>query len=205
LVSTGERYFMASILEGKHDTIDSDTLLLIKRAAGGDSESFGRLYDIYLEPIYRYVYHHVGESKTAEDIVQDVFIKAWKAIRSCRGKETTFKAWLYRIAHNHTIDYFRCHRDESRIDSYNVVDESSSPDASLDKVEEDLEVSRVFAEMEALPESQRQVVILKFIEGLGNGEVSRIMGKSQGAIRVLQVRALAGLRKRMLAYGRKDD
>ena len=196
---------MASILEGKHGAIDSNTLLLIKRAAGGDSESFGRLYDIFLEPIYRYIYHHVGESKTAEDIAQEVFIKAWKAIKSCRGKETTFKAWLYRIAHNHTVDYLRCRRNESRIDDQNVVGELDSLDTSLNEIEEDREVSRVLSEMASLPDSQRQVVVLKFIEGLDNREVSRIMGKSQGAIRVLQVRALAGLRKRMLMYGRKDE
>jgi RNA polymerase sigma-70 factor (ECF subfamily) len=196
---------MSSIPEGKSGAVDTNTLLLIKRAAGGDSESFGRLYDIYLEPIYRYVYHHVGETNTAEDIAQEVFIKAWKAIKSCRGKETTFKAWLYRIAHNHTIDYFKCRREESRIDSQNLADKSDSLDTSLDEIEEDSEISRVLSEMTSLPDSQRQVVVLKFIEGLGNREVSRIMGKSQGAIRVLQVRALAGLRKRMLMYGRKDE
>jgi RNA polymerase sigma-70 factor (ECF subfamily) len=196
---------MASILEEKRGTIDADTLPLIKRAAGGDSESFGKLYDIYLEPIYRYVYHHVGESKTAEDIAQEVFIKAWKAIKSCRGKETTFKAWLYRIAHNHTIDYLRCHRDESRIDDQNVVGKSGFPDTGLDKIEEEREIDRVLSEMTSLPDSQRQVVILKFIEGLDNREVSRIMGKSQGAIRVLQVRALAGLRKRIFTHGRKNE
>jgi RNA polymerase sigma-70 factor (ECF subfamily) len=196
---------MASILEEKRGTIDADTLPLIKRAAGGDSESFGKLYDIYLEPIYRYVYHHVGESKTAEDIAQEVFIKAWKAIKSCRGKETTFKAWLYRIAHNHTIDYLRCHRDESRIDDQNVVGKSGFPDTGLDKIEEEREIDRVLSEMTSLPDSQRQVVILKFIEGLDNREVSRIMGKSQGAIRVLQVRALAGLRKRIFTHGRRNE
>jgi RNA polymerase sigma-70 factor (ECF subfamily) len=196
---------MASALEGKHGAIDANTLLLIKRAAGGDSESFGRLYDIYLEPIYRYVYHHVGESKTAEDIAQEVFIKAWKAIKSCRGKEKTFKSWLYRIAHNHTVDYFRCRRNEPRIDDQNVAENLDSPDASLDETEEEYEIERVLSEMTSLPDSQRQVVILKFLEGLDNREVSRIMGKSQGAIRVLQVRALAGLRERMLTYGRKDE
>jgi RNA polymerase sigma-70 factor (ECF subfamily) len=195
---------MASTPEGKCGAIDASTLLLIKRAAGGDTESFGRLYDIYLEPIYRYVYHHVGESKTAEDIAQEVFIKAWKAIKSCRGKEKTFKTWLYRIAHNHTVDYFRCRRGESRIDDQNVVSQLDSPGTSLDEIDKEREISRVLSEMASLPDSQKQVVVLKFIEGLDNREVSRIMGKSQGAIRVLQVRALAGLRKRMLTYGRND-
>ena len=194
---------MASIPKGKRGDDSSNTLLLIKRAAGGDSESFGKLYDVYLEPIYRYVYHHVGESKTAEDITQEVFIKAWKAIKSCRGKETTFKAWLYRIAHNHIIDYFRSSRDKLSIDNHDLAEQTDS----MDSMEEtgDHEVSRVFSEMTYLPDSQRQVVVLKFIEGMDNREVSRIMGKSEGAIRVLQVRALAGLKKRMLLYGRKDE
>jgi RNA polymerase sigma-70 factor (ECF subfamily) len=196
---------MASIPEGKRGAVDANTFLLIKRAAGGDSEAFGKLYDIFLEPIYRYIYHHIGETKTAEDIAQEVFIKAWKAIKSCRGKEKTFKAWLYRIAHNHTVDYFKCHRDESRIDDQNVADKLDSPEISLEETEKEYEVNRVLSEMTSLPDSQRQVVVLKFLEGLDNREVSRIMGKSQGAVRVLQVRALAGLRERMLMYGRKDE
>ena len=73
--------------------------LLVKKAAEGDTGSFGKLYDIYLESIYRYVYHQVGDNKMAEDITQEVFIKAWKVIKSCKGKEATFKAWLYQICH----------------------------------------------------------------------------------------------------------
>jgi RNA polymerase sigma-70 factor (ECF subfamily) len=196
---------MTPVPEANSGTDDANTLLSIKRAAAGDSESFGELYDIYLEPIYRYVYHHVRESKTAEDITQEVFIKAWKAIKSCRGKEKTFKSWLYRIAHNHTIDYFRCRKYESSIDGQDFMEESEPLDASLDETGEDNEASRVLSEVASLPDSQRQLVILKFIEGLDNREVSRIMGKSLGAIRVLQVRALAGLRKRMLTYGLNDE
>ncbi|MFC1982946.1 RNA polymerase sigma factor [Chloroflexota bacterium] len=176
-------------------------MLLVQRAARGDSEAFGELYDVYLEPIYRYVYHQLKERMTAEDITEEVFVKAWKSIKSCRGREKTFKAWLYRIAHNQVVDYYRSHNRETRIYAQSVVDESDP----VRNVEEASESKRLFAEISSLPRNQKRVVILRFIEGLEHEEVSKIMGKSQGAIRVLQVRALATLRKRFLTNGLKNE
>ena len=180
---------------------ETATMLLVKRAAGGDSEAFGELYDVYLEPIYRYVYHQLKERMTAEDITEEVFVKAWKSIKSCRGKEKTFKAWLYRIAHNQVVDYYRYQKREAKIATPDVIDEADH----VQRIEEASESKRLFAEISSLPRNQKQVVILRFIEGLEHEEVSKIMGKSQGAIRVLQVRALAKLRKRLLTDGLKNE
>ncbi|MFC2045064.1 RNA polymerase sigma factor [Chloroflexota bacterium] len=193
--------------EGNRGVDSLNISLLVKKATEGDSESFGKLYDTYLEPIYRYVYHQVRDNEMAEDITQEVFIKAWKVIKSCRGRESTFKAWLYRIAHNHTVDCFRRQKHESRIDidNHDFGEEKRSLDATLDEIAEGDEASRALSELVFLPDNQRQVVILKFIEGLDNQEISKVMGKSQGAIRVLQFRALAELRKRMLDCGFKDE
>lgn len=197
---------MAPAPEGNRD-VDSGIALLVKEAAEGDTESFGKLYDAYLEPIYRYVYHQVGDNKMAEDITQEVFIKAWKVIKSCRGREATFKAWLYRIAHNHTVDCLRRQKHEIRIDLDNrdFKEEKQSLDDTLDEIAAGDAASQALSEIGSLPDNQRQVVILKFIEGMDNQEISKVMGKSQGAIRVLQFRALAELRQRMLARRGKDE
>ena len=166
---------------------------LVKRAIGGDFRAFGDLYGVYLDRIYRYVFYQVKDKMTAEDITEEVFIKAWKAIRSCEGKEQTFSAWLYRIAHNQVIDVFRNQQKERTVEIESVAD--------IHDTRKDIETGLAHRELldniADLPSNQKQVIILKFIEGLDNREIEQIMGKSQGAIRVLQMRALAELRGKL--------
>jgi RNA polymerase sigma-70 factor (ECF subfamily) len=165
---------------------------LVKTAAGGDFQAFGSLYSIYLDRIYRYVYYQVKDKMTAEDITEEVFVKAWKVIRSCRGKEDTFQAWLYRIAHNHLAD---CLRENGRVTSLEggAVD---FPDP-CERIESSVEYQELLKTITGLPETQRQVVILKFIEGMDNREIGRVMGKSEGAVRIAQMRALEALRDKL--------
>ena len=180
---------------GSADEVVTDDQLtvirLVERAAEGDVEAYGELYSIYLNRIYRYVFHQVRDKMIAEDITEEVFVKAWKAIDSCRGREKTFLPWLYRIAQNHVIDNLRRSKKQTSIEM-ETVGELGSPQL---EVEGDLERQELLGVIARLPQNQRQVIILKFIEGLDNPEIASIMGKSQGAIRVLQTRALARLRK----------
>ena len=171
----------------------SEVVRLIKRAAGGNFEAFGELYNIYLERIYRYVFYQVRDKMTAEDLTEEVFLKAWKSIDTCRGKEQTFSSWLYRIAHNHVIDNLRSQRKYLSTDM-EALAEVSSPELGEEGKLERQEMLEVISD---LPQNQKQVIILKFIEGFDNREIGQIMGKSQGAIRVLQMRALATLRQRL--------
>jgi len=166
---------------------------LVKRAVGGDFAAFGELYGIYLDRIYRYVFYQVKDKMTAEDITEEVFIKAWKAINSCKGREQTFSPWLYRIAHNHVIDIFRSQPRERTIEMETVA-ELSHPEV---EVETELDHQELLDGIACLPPNQRQVITLKFIEELDNHEIGQIMGKNQGAIRVLQMRALAKLREKL--------
>jgi RNA polymerase sigma-70 factor (ECF subfamily) len=162
---------------------------LVKEAVKGNFEAFGQLYRLLVKQIYQYVFYQVGDRMTAEDITADVFLKALERIDSCEGKESTFQAWLYRIAHNCVVDYFRRRRRHLSLEN-DIGDLKQEPDQSLER----RELLRVTAE---LPRNQRQVIILKFIAGLGNAEIGNIMGKSEGAIRILQMRALALLRKKL--------
>ena len=171
----------------------SGVVRLVEKAASGNFEAFGKLYHIYVERIYRYVFYQVKDKMLAEDITADVFVKALKAINSCRGKESTFSAWLYRIAHNSIIDNFRRAKRTMTIEietARNLSSPKQEAEINLDRQE----LLEVIAD---LPPNQRQVIILKFIEGMDNGEIGRIMGKSQVAIRILQMRALAALRERL--------
>ena len=171
----------------------SEIVRLVERAAGGDFEAFGELYSIYLDKIYRYVFYQVKDEMTAEDITEEVFVKAWKAIGSCKGKSKTFSSWLYRIAHNHLINTLRSMQKCVSMEKENIVDVSDPKQ----EIETGLEHQELLKVMTCLPQNQKQVIILKFMEGLGNREIGKTMGKSEGAIRVLQMRALTALRQKL--------
>ena len=173
---------------------------LVKRAIRDDFAAFGDLYGVYLDRIYRYVFYQVKDKMTAEDVTEEVFLKAWKAIKSCRGKERTFSSWLYRIAHNNVIDIFRGQQKRWTVDMETVA-ELNQPAV---EIETELDHQEILNSLTDLPPNQRQVIILKFIEGLDNLEIERIIGKSQGAIRVLQTRALAKLREK-LSSGHENE
>jgi len=166
---------------------------LVKKAAGGDFGAFGEIYNIFLERIYRYVFYQVRDRMTAEDLTEEIFLKAWGAIGSCKGKERTFSSWLYRIAHNQVIDNLRSQRRYLSVD-VEALAEVNSPEPEEGRKIEQQEMLDAISE---LPQNQKQVIILKFIEGLGNREIEQVTGKKQGAIRVLQMRALATLRQRL--------
>ena len=168
---------------------------LVRRATGGDVDAFGDLYSIYLGSIYRYVFYHVRDKMIAEDITQEVFVKAWKAIGSCKGKERTFSPWLYRIAHNQVIDVFRSAPKHTTID---MPAESLLQTSDVEKeTEVRSEWEQALEAISRLPEKQKHVIILKFIEGMDNREIEKITDINQTAIRVLQMRALNTLRQQL--------
>ena len=189
--NTGEEKGQATTQAVTND--QSRIIRLVERASSGDIEAFGNLYTIYVEQIYRYVFYQVKDKMTAEDITEEVFIKAWRAIDSCKGRGETFSSWLYRIAHNYTIDVLRSR--QKRLARETEV----TADVSYSKQEAEVRLKRqeLLEAVARLPQNQKQVIILKFIEGLDNQEIGQVMNKNQGAIRVLQMRALATLRQRL--------
>lgn len=162
---------------------------LVKRAIRRDAEAFGQLYDLYLDRIYRYIYYRVGDQAQAEDLTEEVFLKAWEAIGKYRWQGIPFGAWLFRLAHNRVIDHFRAQRPRAPLDE--------GLPAAVD-VEEVVEsraaAAQVREALRLLTEEQQQVLILKLIEGLDNREIAAITGKNEGAIRALQFRGLRALR-----------
>jgi RNA polymerase sigma factor (sigma-70 family) len=168
-----------------------ETENLVTQAISGDVEAFGELYTNHVTKIYRYVYYNVHDKEHAEDITQEVFLKAWKAIGSCRGKEKTFSSWLYRIAHNLIVDKLR----KSQKQSSREAELPESIRDTSDRMEISLEQRDLLKVIDVLSPNQRQVIVMKFIEEMDNREIAETMGKSTGAIRILQMRALETLRK----------
>lgn len=176
------------------DAVTHDEVrILVERAAAGNVEAFGELYSIHLDRIYRYVFYQVHNRETAEDLTEEVFIKAWRKIGKYRWEGHPFSAWLYRIAHNHVVDYFRTNRRHEPLD-VDIPADGDQPEREMEQKQIQQMLSRALA---ALPQQQKQIIVLKFIEGSSNRTIEQVMGKSQGAIRVMQMRALAALRRRL--------
>lgn len=166
---------------------------LIQRASQRDPDAFGELYALYLDRIFKYVFYKVGNTTEAEDLTEHVFLKAWEAIDKYNPRGYPFSAWLYRIAHNTVIDYYRGERKSVPLDDQvTLADKGLGPE---EMVERKQEVERLRRALAQLPDEQRQVIILRFIQGRSHAEVAAIMGKGEGACRVLQCRALKALQR----------
>jgi len=166
--------------------------LLVDKAIGGDAEAFGSLYDIFIDRIYRHVYYRVSNKDDAEDIAQQVFIRAWKAIKKYRRTSKPFLAWLLRICHNLVVDFYRSKKCAIYIDDeFDLPGSEESPER-LAESEYDQKLLRGI--ILKLPDEQQQVIIMKFIEGFSYTEISSSLQKSEGAVRVIQHRALKKMR-----------
>lgn len=166
--------------------------LLIKASQNGDSESFAKIYDVFIEPIYKYIYFKVP-AQEAEDLTETVFLKAWQNVRKYRPGKHSFKAWIFRIAHNTVIDFYRTQKEHLELDD-KIEDEKSVSDPKR-ITKQVLLKERLHGALKNIPDKQKEVIVLKYINGHDNSEISKIMGKSEGAVRVLQNRALKSLRK----------
>lgn len=162
------------------------------KAASGDPDAFAQLYNAYVDPIYRFIFFKVSDRETAEDLTSQVFLKAWQGIGKFRQRELYFKGWLYQIARNTVIDHYRAQQKVEPLDK--VAATMPDPQANVKRlVDRRLTHDWLWSKLDYLTDEQREVIVLKFIEGLSTREVAEIMDKRQGAIRALQMRALQTL------------
>jgi RNA polymerase sigma-70 factor (ECF subfamily) len=168
---------------------------LVLLAKGGDAEAFGHLYEAYLDRIYRYIYFRVTDEQTAEDLISQVFTKAWENLDRYQPNGRPFIAWLYTIAHNTVIDHYRTRRDTVPIE--NTISLASDAPSPHEQVELHFDADNLRAALQTLTPEQQQVVVLKFIAGMTTDEIAGQLHKSAGAIRALQMRALQALARLM--------
>jgi RNA polymerase sigma-70 factor (ECF subfamily) len=169
--------------------------LLIDGAINGDADDFGRLYDLHVERVYRHIYYRVGNTSDAEDLTQQVFLKAWKAVRKYKKTATPFLAWLMRISHNLVVDFYRSKKDTAFLDDELVIEDRTPGPEQL--AEENFDQQQIRKVILQLPEYQQQVVLMSFIEGFSYSEIAAAMGKKEGNIRVIVHRALKRMRQIM--------
>ena len=178
--------------EDRKTEATTDIDLLINGAVSGNADDFGRLYDLYMERVYRHIYYRVGNTRDAEDLTQQVFLRAWNAIGRYKKTATPFLAWLIRISHNLVIDFYRSKKDMAYLDSELVSEDSDSNPERL--AEEHFTQHQLRKVILQLPDEQQQVILMSFIEGFTYVEIASSLGKSEGAIRVIVHRALKKMR-----------
>jgi len=172
-----------------------DEAKLVHQAKSGDSEAFAQLYDAYVERVYRYILFRVSEDETTEDLVSQVFLKAWQSLDRYKIGSSPFIAWLYTIARNLVIDFYRAKKDFLPIEKMRAF--PSDMQSPPEEVEARFDLEAMRDGLQALTGDQQQVLILKYIAGLPNENIAKIMNKQEGTIRGLQMRALQTLSKYM--------
>ncbi len=168
-------------------------LNLIKSAKQGDSSSFGVLYNHYLAQIYRFIYLKVTSKHEAEDLSHEVFLSAWQNLPSYADKGFPFSSWLYQIARNKVIDHLRTKKPVASLEviSEENLELASITDAELDNA---LSVSMVKEAMRQLSDDHQNVLIMRFVEDMAPAQIAEAIGKSEGAVRLMQHRAILRLR-----------
>lgn len=187
---------------GRRVLIEERENQLVIRASARDQEAFSELYTLYFDRIYRYVRLKIGSPTEAEDITSVVFFNAWRTIdHFAPQRESSFAAWLFRLAHNAVVDRYRRARDIISLDSTDKrpILHAIQPGPEA-QVERQIDIDELYTALELLTPEQREVVLLRFVEGLSAREVGDIMGKHEGAVRGMQFRAIESLR-RALARG----
>ncbi len=175
---------------------------LLERARAFDPQALGELYDLYSPGLYKYAYRLLGDADKAEDCLSDTFSRFLQAVKAGKGPREYLQAYLYRIAHNWITDHYRRRPPPtfSLEDELGCVDESHPEKEAARRMEQE----QVRAALFHLTPEQRQVVVLKFVEGWNNEAIASMIDKPVGAVKSLQHRALEALR-RMLAPGKKDE
>ena len=177
----------------------ADTSALIRAAQAGDAESFGQLYDRYVDLVHRYVYYRVGSQALAEDLTSETFLRALRRITSYTSQGVDIGAWFITIARNLVADHYKSGRYRLEVQVQEVRDDRTL-DGPEDQVLDSLDHRVLLDAVTKLGAEQQECISLRFLQGLSVSETAVIMGKNEGAIKALQYRAVRTL-SRLLPDG----
>ena len=192
---TGQDPLRASGRAGSAPPRDPDAEAVV--SAQADRAAFATLYRRYLDRVYAYAFYQLGDHHDAEDATERTFLAAMRALPTFRDEGATFRAWLFRIAHNTIANAHRTRarrRAEPLPEPFDRPAPNADPAGLVARAEELRTVLRAVSE---LPEDRRQVVLLRFVDGLSSREIGQVLDRSPGAVRVLLHRALRDLAERL--------
>lgn len=187
-----------------HNLGENDAVLpgLLAKAKGGEEAALAEIYSLYFKKIYRFIFYRVSHKEVAEDLAEEVFLKAFGKISSI-NETGAFEGWLYQIARNLVIDYYRQKKLTVPLDEIEntLVYESNIIDI-LNLQQQQKVLLEILKELGA---EQQAVIKMKFLEGLENSEIAGLLNKSEGAIRVIQHRAITKLHELIKKLGQQHD
>lgn len=168
---------------------------LVRQAQQGQSEAFAGLYDAFYDKIYRYVMFKTGDTLEAEDLTEEVFLRMLESIGSFKWQGYPFTSWLFRIAHNLVIDYYRKAGRQKKTSLDDAMRVVGSDGVDVDrKLDIELSIKEVKDAMGGLTQLQQEVLSLRFAGGLSVAETAEAMGKKENAVKALQHAAIKKLR-----------
>ena len=166
---------------------------LVELAQGGDADAFGLLYERYVDLVYRYIYVRVGSSHLAEDLTSETFIRALRRIDSFSWQGKDIAAWFVTIARNLITDNVKSARFRMEVSTADMIDADRSLEGPENEVLARLRDTRLVEAIKTLKPQQAECVVLRFMQGMSLAETALVIGKSQGAVKQLQLRAMRAL------------
>ena len=174
------------------DIIDEEALV---EQAKQDPEAFGKLYELYVDKIYSYIYYRVGNRHDAEDLTAKVFFRALNHIPNYKNKGSPFAAWLYRIAHNLVANWYRDHKRRQEVGLDSLALNGAKQETPQQVAERTNGRDILLEAIQKLPTERQELLTLKFAEKMSNAEIGQVMGRSEGAIKSLYHRTLVALKE----------
>ncbi len=168
---------------------------LVDLAKQGDAEAFGQLYEHYVSGVFRFVYYRVGSQQLAEDLTSETFVRGLRAIQRFNWQGKDFGAWLTTIARNLVADHFKSSRSRLEIVSDTIPEGKTHAPSPEQEVLALISNEMLFEAVSSLPTEQRDCILMRFIQGLSIAQTAAAMGRSEGAIKQLQLRAVRSLAK----------
>ncbi len=168
---------------------------IIQNCQNGDLEQFSKLYDKYIKKIYNFIYFKTHHQETAEDLTSTTFLKALENINKYNPKKGSFTSWIYQIARNNVIDFYRSQKITTDIED--AFDLSDKIDIATD-TDTNLKLQKVKKYLKKLNSTEREVVVLKLWQDLSHKEIAKIIGKNEKNSKVILSRALKKIRKNVL-------
>ena len=175
----------------------SRLIALVELARGGDGEAFGLLYDHYHVAVYRFVYYRVGSVALAEDLTSETFFRALRGMASFRWQGKDFGAWLMTIARNLTMDHFKAGRTRLELATEDMSAHDGATEGPESSVLASLTNTALLEALKELPHEQQECLIMRFLQGLSIAETAQVLGRSDGAVKQLQLRGVRNLAKLM--------
>ena len=172
-------------------------IALVELARGGDSEAFGLLYDHYQGSVYRFLFYRTRSVQLAEDLTSETFFRALRSMSNFRWQGKDFGAWLMTIARNLATDHFKAGRTRLELTTEDMSAHDDSTEGPEASVLAGLTNEILLVALKALPDEQRDCLVMRFLQGMSIAETAAVLGRSDGAIKQLQLRGVRNLAKLM--------